>query len=111
MFEVLLRAGIDMVEADYDAMHDDLDLLRVAMFKGGVEVENESLVAKVWCETKSYLAAVLPDGWDIEAGSYGQVRLFTASGYATFHHVERTEEYLPFTRGIPGADVPDRDRW
>jgi hypothetical protein len=110
LFELLRRGGYDRVEVGYEAK-DELNVRRVAFFKGGVEVENKPLVEELRGVAEAYLSEVLPDQWGYDEGCYGTAYLYPASGYVKVAHVELIAEYESFTLGVPGPDVPEDDRW
>jgi hypothetical protein len=110
LLDLLRQAGLDRVEAEYDGYGDSGQIQQVTAFKGAAEVNDEAQMAAVRDAVEDYVYAKLGN-WGDAAGSYGTLRVFATSGFATFDHADRSEEWSRFEDGEPGPDVPEEDRW
>ena len=111
MFDTLKRGGYDQVEVDYDGHADSGQVQSMSFSKGAEKVPDDAVPVSVKWAVEYYLYAALPGGWEIKGGSWGTARIYPASEYVAFHHVARSEEFMPFEDGEPGPEVSEEDRW
>src|SRR5271166_9962 len=93
IFDRLKQHNVVSVEADYDGYADSGCIESIiAVANDGSKVD---LDEKLHDNLEEYICDRLPEGWEINDGSYGTVRFDVATDAVCFSHNDRfTQEHL-----------------